>query len=232
MAVVAGATRYRRPDQEADRGQRLLLRDIDWQTYRTISTALTGRHLRFSYDRRSFEFMTISTERARFARLLGRLVAVLTEELDLPIASCGDMTCEREDLERAVEADECYYIENEPAIRGKKQIDLNRDPPPDLAIEVDISRSSAHRVGIHATLGISEVWRFDGKCLEFLGRNASGGYDAIERSLLFPIMTSNDLLRFVRRRGKIDDNAIVRSFRTWVRSEVTKQAPKKPKNKK
>jgi Uma2 family endonuclease len=118
----------------ADRGeargeQRFVLGCVDWPTYRAISEALRGRHLHFAYDRGALEFMTISQRHGNYSRLLGRLIVALTEELGLPILGFGDMTCEREDLERAAEPDESFYIGNEARVRDKDEIDLTTDPP-------------------------------------------------------------------------------------------------------
>src|SRR5262249_21621498 len=79
---------------------RFRLRDIDWQTYRTISQALAGRHVRLAYNRGTLEFMTIWHLHGNYSGLLGRFVVVLTEELQMTIRSCRDMTLDREDLER------------------------------------------------------------------------------------------------------------------------------------
>ena len=80
---------------EPPRDERFLLRAVDWQAYRKISEALSGHHVRLTYDRGNLEFMTISYAHGNLGRLLGRLIVVLTEELALPIRSCGDMTCDR-----------------------------------------------------------------------------------------------------------------------------------------
>src|SRR5437773_7564869 len=93
--------------------KRWLLQGISWQRYREISDALTGRHLHLAFDRGDLEFMVISRIHGSFSRLLARMISVLTEELNLPFSACGDMTCDREDLERALEPDECFYLRNE-----------------------------------------------------------------------------------------------------------------------
>src|SRR5262249_38374776 len=142
--------------------QRFRLGAVDWTTYRKISDALTGRHVRVTYDRGNLELMTISSKHGSCSRLSARLVQVLTEECGLPIYSCGDMTCDREDLDRGLEPDEGFYIENASRVRNKEQIDLTVDPPPDLAVEVDISRSSKSRLPVYAALRLPEVWRYDG----------------------------------------------------------------------
>src|SRR2546421_3954220 len=100
-------------------GRRFVLRAIDWHTYRTISEALKGGHLRLTYDRGNLELMTISGTHGNCSRLLGRFVFVLAEEFHVPIRSFGDMTYESEELECGVEGDESFYLTNEAAVRER-----------------------------------------------------------------------------------------------------------------
>jgi hypothetical protein len=75
--------------------------------------------------------MTISGTRGNFSRLVSRFIFVLPREFSLPIRSCGDTTCDRQDLDRGVEPDECFCIVHEPVIRAREDIDLTVDPPAD-----------------------------------------------------------------------------------------------------
>jgi Uma2 family endonuclease len=201
-------------------GQRFLLRGVDWPAYRKISEALAGRHVRLTYDRGNLEFMTISSRHGRYSHLIARLVSVMTEELGIPVCGCGDMTCDREDLERGLEPDEGFYIENEPLIRAKEAIDLAVDPPPDLAVEVDLSRSPRSRLSIYAAIGVPEVWRFDGETLRIHQRGADGQYTVADRSPHFPFVSGPDLVRFLQQGTQLDENTLVRSFREWVREQI------------
>jgi Uma2 family endonuclease len=203
-------------------GQRLVLRGVEWSEYRKISDAFNGRHLRLTYDRGTLEFMTISSTHGRFGRLLARLVGALTEELALPLCSCGDMTCDREDLERGLEPDECFYITNEPLVRDREKIEVGIDPPPDLAVEIEITRSSRNRLGIYAALGVPEVWRFDGESLTMHQRLANGQYAVAERSPQFPFLSATELGKFLQLYTQMEENALVRSFRDWVRKQIGK----------
>jgi Uma2 family endonuclease len=202
------------------REQRFVLRCVDWQTYRTISEALNGRHLRFTYDQGTLEFGSVSSRRASCSHLLGRLIIVLTEELGIPVRGFGDMTCDREDLECGVEPDESFYIGNEPRVRDKEDIDLTTDPPPDLLVEIDISRSSRRRLGIYAALGGPEVWRSDGETLEVY-RLHEGRYAVSDSSQHFPQIPVRELAGFLRRRPQVDENSLVKSFREWVRQQIS-----------
>jgi hypothetical protein len=102
-------------------------------------------------------------------------------------------------------------------VRGKTRIDLRVDPPPDLAIEIDITHSSLNRMSIYADLGIPEVWRLDERGLAFYVLGSEGQYVRSERSRSFPVVFANDVARFLALRGQMDENAVVREFRTWVR---------------
>jgi len=197
--------------------QRFVLTGVDWRTYRVIADALRERHVRLTFDGENLELMTVSRLHASISRLLGRFIVVLTEELGMPISSGGNLTCEREDVARALQPDECFYLQNEPLVRQKDHLDFATDPPPDLAVEIDISRSSLDRLGVYAVLRIPEVWRFDGATLTVYQRNAEGQYTVVERSQYFPWLPLGELAGWLRRRTEMDENSLVRAFRAWVR---------------
>ena len=115
--------------------------------------------------------------------MIGDFVKVLLEELDMEFRSLGSTTFKSEAMKQGIEADDCFYIENEAAIRGKKRIDLTLDPPPDLAIEIDIT--SRTRLDNYQMLGVKELWRFNGTKLEINVLKA-GQYIQSCKSLHFP----------------------------------------------
>jgi Uma2 family endonuclease len=134
--------------------------EVSWRTYTRILRALADRRgVRLTYDRGSLELMTRAHEHENQDRLLGRLVVALTEERGLPIKRGGATTFRRRQLKRGLEPDGCYRIANEALVRGKTKIDLRRDPPPGLGLEIDISRSSLNRLAIYEALQFPEVWR-------------------------------------------------------------------------
>jgi hypothetical protein len=118
-------------------------------------------------------------------RLLDRFVVVLTEELNLNLKAGGTTTLRRRRKKRGIEADNCYWIVSEPKIRGKRRIHLKADPPPDLAVEVDVTSSSLDRLSINAVLKVPEVWRLDSGSIVFHILGADGNYAAGD-SLPFP----------------------------------------------
>ncbi|MEQ8964025.1 MAG: Uma2 family endonuclease, partial [Coleofasciculus sp. C2-GNP5-27] len=154
-----------------------------------------------------------------YKKLLGRLVEAATEELDIEIRSLGSRTCDRADLARGLEPDQCYYIQNEALVRGVAQIDLNQFPPPDLALEIDITSSSINRLSIYAALGVPEVWRYDGQTLTILNWQ-NGEYLSQDRSTALPLLNAEDLVRFLALRNTIGETKLVKQFRQWVKDSM------------
>ena len=147
-------------------------------------------------------------------------VVEITRELGLEVASVGSMTMHAEELQSGAEADESYYIRNEEIVREREEYDPAIDPPPDLAVEVDLSSSSSRRLPVYAELGIPEVWRYDGANLTFQTLGADGNYHTVDRSLSFPLLRSADLERFVNRRGTAGENALAHEFRDWLHQSL------------
>lgn len=200
--------------------QRVLLQNVSWQTYETLLEETASRGIRLTYDHGSLEIMTVSHGHENCGRLLGRFVETLTVELDIPIHSGGSTTFKREAKKRGLEPDECYWIENEQSMRGKKEFDIDSDPPPDLAIEVEVSRSALNRMAIYATLGVLEVWRFDTEELSVWQLRTTGRYMQAEQSRVFPFLPLAEVIRFLRASDTEDETTLVRSFRQWVREEL------------
>lgn len=155
----------------------------------------------------------------RYKSLMGRIIEVTTEETATEIASLGSTTWSRADLQKGLEADECFYIQNEQAIRGKHDIDLTIDPPPDLAIEMDHTSSSMNRLEIYRALGIPEVWRFDGEILTIYCL-VEGEYRTQETSEALPLLQQADILRWLQLSQTMGETTWVREFRRWVRARI------------
>lgn len=204
--------------------QRLLLYNVDWKTYDVLLHALDERNLRLTYDRGNLEIMALSPEHERSNDLLRLVLLVLSEELNVPLSGFGSTTFRRKDLDRGLEPDQCFFIGRVPNVRGKRQYDLTVDPPPDLAIEVEVSRSCLERMGIYAAIGVKEVWRFDGRSLEVCRLSQKGEYETADRSSYFPTVPLHDLVRFVRKGQSMIDAEFVRELRAWVRTLDSKRS--------
>ena len=167
-----------------ERGQNLLLKNIGWQQFKTLLGELgESRATRLSYSHGILEIMSPLTVHEFSKRILGDFVEALLEEQEIEYWPLGSTTFENEKMEQAVEPDECFFIQNEAKVRGKKRIDLTRDPPPDLVIEIDIT--SHTRLKNYERLGVPEFWKFDGEKLEIY-LYKEGHYISSENSSIFP----------------------------------------------
>jgi Uma2 family endonuclease len=125
----------------------------------------------------------------------------------------------RQDLERGLEPDECYWIANEAKVSETVEIDFEHDPPPDLAVEIEISRSALNRQNIYAVLGVPEIWRFDGERLRVCLRKRSGKYVESKASAAFPFLPVQELVQFLRTDEPLNETARLRQFVEWIRSQ-------------
>ena len=202
--------------------QRFVFSNVTWREFEAFCAALPEPHFHLAYDGSKLEIMAVSKLHGLLRRLLTRMFDILTEELNVPMQSSGDFTLRREDIERGIEADECFYLENESRIRGKDEIDLAVDPPPDLAIEVEVTHSVLDRLAIYKKLRVPEVWRFDGKRIQVLQLGADGEYVPVERSRYFPQVDLKEIVAFIQRRDEMDETTLMRSFRAWVQGQIAR----------
>jgi Uma2 family endonuclease len=200
--------------------QRVFLGDVRWETFEALLDDLGEPRGRLAYDQGLLEIMSPSFEHESVTGLLGHLVELVAEELAIPLRAVGMTTLKRADQQRAVEADRSYCVGDH--ARGPRpfELDLMRDPPPDLVIEVDISRSSRTRLKIYAALGVPEVWLWRSDRLQVLRLEEGGKHDVTQTSQAFPMLPIAAIERFVARRHEADDTTLVREFRAWLRSTV------------
>jgi Uma2 family endonuclease len=196
---------------------RIVIPNVGWDVFEALA-ASDCAGTRFVYDKGLLEIMSPSMEHEWCHRILGQIVEVITEELNIPRRSAGSTTLKLQLEKRGLEPDECFYLAHESQMRGKPEIDLTVDPPPDLAIEVDISRSSIDKLPIYADLGVPELWFYDGESL-VVRQLRNGLYVGCERSEAFPFLGVKEVERFMGTHEQFDETAWIRSFREWVKRQ-------------
>lgn len=197
--------------------QRIELHNVSWVTYEhLLADHLDCRNPRFTYDRGTLEIMSPSAEHEETNLAISNVVSVITEEWEVDMRSLGSTTFKREDLDRGFEPDSCFYIQHTKAVKGKREINLLADPPPDLIVEIDITSGSINKLPIFAALGVPEVWRYSGQRLVILGLN-DGAYIELERSLALPGLTGAIVMAFIRGNLTIEHPAWKKGIRDWAR---------------
>lgn len=198
----------------------VLLRRASWRTYITLRDSEENRHLRMTFDEGSLELMSPSKSHERIGYLIGRCIDIWTTELGIDVQSCRTTTLRRKDLQRGLEADNCYYLEHEYLVRDREELDLMIDPPPDLSVEVDVTSASIDRMAIYSAFRVPEVWRWSNEIVAILFLDETGTYRESPASRALPGFPMDKVAELLRRRTTASETVLMREFQAWVRARV------------
>lgn len=200
---------------------KVLLHNVSWEEFEnTLIEMGETRSSRIAYDRGTLEIIMPLPEHEGYKEIIGDLIKELADELEIDYASFGSTTWKRQDRLAGAEPDNCFYIQNEIMVRGRLDIDLTQDPPPDLVLEIDYTSKSLNRQPIYARLGVPEIWRYENGVLQVYHLQ-SGEYIESEFSLAFPNFPVKEIPNFVQQNIAESRRAIRRLFREWVKNFVT-----------
>jgi Uma2 family endonuclease len=216
VMVIANKT----PTKTIDGEQRFVLRRVGWKGYQSLMEMIDDQPIRLIYDRGDVELMSPLPKHERKKSLLGQFVRILAREFCIPVMPTGSTTWNREDLDKGLEADESFYLGDLGRVGDPDNVDLEFDPPPDLAIEIELTRSALDRIGIYGALRVPELWRFDGRTLRVLLLQPEGSYKESTTSAAFPSVPMDEIAKFGTREGVRDENALLDEFLGWVRENL------------
>lgn len=196
-------------------GQHVLLQEISWQAFEAILEELGDRRgSRIAYENGTLEIWMPLPKHEFDKEIISDLLKALLEELDIEFVTLGSTTFKNKQLGVGLEPDQCFYIQNEALIRGKKRLDLTVDPPPDLALEIDLT-SRTHPT-LYQVLGVPELWRFEEGQLQ-INVLQNGEYLEVAESPTFPgFPLKARLLESLEQSRTVGRNTAMKSFRRWV----------------
>jgi Uma2 family endonuclease len=200
-------------------GQRLLIEDLSWEDFDAILSEL-GEHraIRMAYYHGTLEIRMPTPEHEVDKELIGDIVKLLLDELGLDCECFGSTTFKRQDMDSGLEPDQCFYIKNHAQMRGKRRINLTVDPPPDLAIEVDVT--SRTQIAAYAALGVAELWCYEEGQLKIYGL-ISGHYQSLDDSPNFPgLPVANLIATTLQQSLLIGRSPALRACRQQVRASL------------
>ncbi|MEA5541068.1 Uma2 family endonuclease [Limnoraphis robusta Tam1] len=202
------------------RADRIVLYNISWQQFeRLLQDFGESRSFRIAYDQGTLEIMTPLPEHEYYKETIGDAIKDIAEVLDQNYESLGSTTWKRQLYQAGIEADNCFYFQNEPLIRGQLEYNLDRDPPPDLALEIDITSKSLNRFPIYARLGVSEIWCYDqGELKIYQLQNQV--YIETEISSIFPQLPVKEIPQIIQQNQETGRLKIRRKIRQWVRETI------------
>ncbi|MEL6900336.1 MAG: Uma2 family endonuclease [Cyanobacteria bacterium J06606_4] len=200
-------------------GQRLLLRDISWPSFEAILQELgEDRSARIAYDNGLLEIMVPLPEHEADKEIIGDFLKALLEELDREFLTLGSTTFKNAEMLKGIEPDQCFYIQHELAVRGKKRLDLSVDPPPDLALEIDIT--SRTHPETYAALGVPELWRRIGQTIRIYQLQNGQYVEVLESPTFAGWALQAAIPRYVEQGRQQGRNQAMRAFRQWVQSRM------------
>ncbi|MBV8885754.1 MAG: Uma2 family endonuclease [Chroococcidiopsidaceae cyanobacterium CP_BM_RX_35] len=201
-------------------GQRVLLQDVSWEEFEAILEELGDRcSVRVAYYDKTLEVMTPLPEHEYFKEAIGDAIKDIAETLELDYESYGSTTWRRQTKQAGLEANNCFYFQNEAIVRGRLDINLAQDPPPDLALEVDLTNKLLERFSIYARLAVPELWCYEDGKLKICHLQGEQ-YVKVDRSSVFPELDVRALPQLIDENRSAGRLALRRSVRAWVREQV------------
>ena len=199
-------------------GAILVLPQVSWEDYEKLLEDLADRPgIRLSYDEGRLEIMTPSAEHEEYKEFILRLAQVFSEERGIPLETRGSTTWKRRTVRKGTEPDTCFYVASAHRIVGRRTIDLETDPPPDVVVEIDMTNESLGKFPTYAALGVPEIWRYDGTRVQMYTFTGTSYADAV-RSTFFPGLTCELLLEFLEQSKRAGQTDALQAFRHRLRS--------------
>jgi len=199
-------------------GGHVVFQGVTWEQFEAIAIAFGDTSgYRLAYSDNKLEIMVPLPEHEYLNRYIGTIVQEISDVLELDYEAYGSTTWRQKLKKVGVEADSCFYIQNESVVRGRTDLDtsLETDPPPDLVVEIDVTSKSIGRFPIYAQLGVPEIWRYDEgelKVYELVGEN----YQQRKTSLALPGIPVGELPRLIEKYRAKGRRSTRKAVREWA----------------
>ena len=212
--------------------KRVAVRGVDWAYYERLAEVVGDSRIRLAFDGKDLEIMVTGPLHENVGEFAGEMVKAIAKELAIAFRSMARTTWERPEVNRAIEADACFYFRPEKIAQAVAALKRNSNnvaeyPNPDLGIEIDISPSKIDRPGIYAALRVEEVWRFGTNNVKIDRLKDDGTYEAVDVSRFLPIR-ADEIVRWVFAEDTSDPSDWEQRLRDWVRGELARRTAASP----
>ncbi len=206
------------PTTETVGDQRVVMRGVGWSGYqRALRTrGNQTRDPKLVYLDGDLYLMSPAYRHEEIAGRLACLVRNVVVGLDLPCKASRATTFRRQKANSGAEADESFYLASAPQIRGRNELDLRQDPPPDLVIEAVNTHNADESIEVWRRFKVPEVWVRDLKTLRILTLQADGQYAQVTQSVAFPFLSNLEIFDWATRTTDEDDTTWTKALRLWI----------------
>jgi Uma2 family endonuclease len=169
---------------QLDPGSVITITNVSWEEFEKILQEL-GEHraTRIAYSKETLQIMLPLPEHEKPNEVISDIVKMLLKSAGRRYESFGSTTFKRQGA-AGVEPDACFYIENYQRMISRRRLQAD-DPPPDLAIETDVTSKTT--LDAYEIIGVPELWVYDsGRFTIYLLRD--GKYVESDNSPNFPEM--------------------------------------------
>jgi Uma2 family endonuclease len=200
-------------------GQRIVLRNVGWQQFEDILEELGDhRGSRLAYFKGTLEIVSPLPKHEQAKVVISYLLTTLLDELDMDWEPLGSTTFKRREMRAGIEPDDCFYIQNHALMIGRERIDLSVDPPPDLALEIDVT--SKTQLSAYEALQVPEIWRYEKGTLQ-INLLRQGQYVESQTSLIFPdFPVIEGISQFLEMSRTSGTRPALKAFRQWVKQQL------------
>jgi Uma2 family endonuclease len=200
--------------------QRFVMERVSWDAYVKINEALDDQPgLRMIYCDGRLVFAGKSRRHEWLSECLGHLVLGIAAQLGIPCEPAGEATYRLREREAGLEGDRTFHLgANAVRMRGGKNYDFSTDPPPDLAIEVEVSHPADDAMKAWGRAGVPEVWRFEAETstCSFWNRREDGSYEKTALSASLPQLNSDDVVALIRQAQAVGMAPWLAQLSDWV----------------
>lgn len=217
--VTSPSINYYKIAQQMQPGEVRVFRDVEWSEYERLHQQLPpdSNLVQVSFSEGVLQLMSTSTLHETYAQFINGLMRLLSLRLRIDIRFFGTATIKKSRKQKGLEPDACFYVQTVPQLGKRLKLDFEVDPPPDVALEVDIYHGSVSKMPIYAALEIPEVWRYDNKVLT-IHLLRDGQYQQTESSAALPMLTAEDLTRFLDLMKEKGEFEAMLDFEDWLNS--------------
>lgn len=200
----------------AEIASKVVLHSVPWDAYEAIVEHADNPGTRLTYDQGTLTIMSPSRRHETIKSRLRGMVEITCQEFQIPYSAGGATTHKDKRLKRGLEPDECYFIAHAEQMRDRDEWVFGVDPPPDLALEVDITADTEEKLPIYASFRIPEVWQWSNDGLHVHHLQADGSYLEQHVSGVLPQANLQMIADHVVIRGALESDVLSR-FREAVR---------------